>query len=263
MSKGAGYHVFAATIAVAALAAAASLADPLPRNGPIPDPAPRLEPAEPSPDASAEKTDGQALPPLPEPAPREQAKAVKERPAVMPPEEAACRARLATAGVDFEEEEDALSDPSGCDMPWPITVSGLGGGIELTPRATINCATAETLAAFARDVVAPDARTTFGSAVTAIRQASGYVCRPRNGSEKLSEHAFGNAIDIASFKLSDGAEIAVDATREPERSAFLSRVREEACGPFKTVLGPGSDADHATHFHFDLAKRRSGSTFCQ
>jgi hypothetical protein len=29
------------------------------------------------------------------------------------------------------------------------------------------------------------------------------------------------------------------------------------------VLGPGSDPDHALHFHLDLEKRRSGSTFCQ
>jgi hypothetical protein len=40
-------------------------------------------------------------------------------------------------------------------------------------------------------------------------------------------------------------------------------VRKAACGPFKTVLGPGSDADHALHFHFDLAPRRHGGTFCQ
>ncbi|TIQ63130.1 MAG: extensin family protein, partial [Mesorhizobium sp.] len=36
-----------------------------------------------------------------------------------------------------------------------------------------------------------------------------------------------------------------------------------ACGPFKTVLGPGSDADHSLHLHLDLAPRRNGGTFCQ
>ncbi|RVC58123.1 extensin family protein, partial [Mesorhizobium sp. M00.F.Ca.ET.038.03.1.1] len=35
------------------------------------------------------------------------------------------------------------------------------------------------------------------------------------------------------------------------------------CGQFKTGLGPGSDAEHALHFHFDLEPRRNGSTFCQ
>ncbi|MGE3367191.1 MAG: extensin family protein [Rhizobiaceae bacterium] len=189
--------------------------------------------------------------------------ASEARPAVMPPEEAACRARLGAAGVTFGEEEDAFSDSMGCDLPWPVTVSGLGGGIALSPPATVNCPTAETLVTFMRGTAAPDARKTFGSELVEVRQASGYVCRPRNGSEKLSEHAFGNAIDIASFRLADGTEIMVDATREPDRSAFLSRLREAACGPFKTVLGPGSDADHATHFHLDLAERRGGSVFCQ
>jgi hypothetical protein len=50
----------------------------------------------------------------------------------------------------------------------------------------------------------------------------------------------------------------------PEAEAkFLDALRKAACGPFKTVLGPGSDADHALHFHFDLAPRRHGGTFCQ
>ncbi|TIT86210.1 MAG: extensin family protein, partial [Mesorhizobium sp.] len=43
---------------------------------------------------------------------------------------------------------------------------------------------------------------------------------------------------------------------------FLNTVRKAACGPFKTVLGPGSDPDHALHFHFDLEPRRNGGTFC-
>ena len=53
------------------------------------------------------------------------------------------------------------------------------------------------------------------------------------------------------------------ATDDAKARDFLDRIRKAACSPFTTVLGPGSDADHATHFHFDLAKRRNGSTFCQ
>jgi hypothetical protein len=40
-------------------------------------------------------------------------------------------------------------------------------------------------------------------------------------------------------------------------------VRKAACGPFRTVLGPGADADHSLHFHFDLEPRKSKSAFCQ
>ena len=40
---------------------------------------------------------------------------------------------------------------------------------------------------------------------------------------------------------------------------FTAKERED----LETVLGPGSDADHALHFHFDLEPRRNGGTFCQ
>ena len=49
----------------------------------------------------------------------------------------------------------------------------------------------------------------------------------------------------------------------PEDSLrFLGEVRSSACGPFKTVLGPGSP-DHSEHLHFDLAPRRHGGTVCE
>ncbi len=44
---------------------------------------------------------------------------------------------------------------------------------------------------------------------------------------------------------------------------LLKSVRGDSCKYFSTVLGPGSDADHALHFHFDLEPRRNGGTFCQ
>jgi hypothetical protein len=38
---------------------------------------------------------------------------------------------------------------------------------------------------------------------------------------------------------------------------FQRAVRKAACGPFTTVLGPGSDAYHDDHMHFDTKPRRS------
>ena len=48
------------------------------------------------------------------------------------------------------------------------------------------------------------------------------------------------------------------------QNAFLRDVRKAGCGPFTTVLGPGSDSYHSDHFHFDLAQRgKSGrSLYC-
>jgi hypothetical protein len=181
---------------------------------------------------------------------------------IIPPDETACRARLRALGAVFEERP-AESDPAGCALPYPLAVKRLSAEIALEPEALMNCALAETAARFATDVVSPAAKVEYGEELKSIGQASAYVCRPRNGGSKLSEHAFGNALDIARFTLSKGTAVDVNPAPDPKAAKFLGAIRKAACGPFKTVLGPGSDADHALHFHFDLAPRRNGGTFCQ
>lgn len=175
----------------------------------------------------------------------------------------ACLEELQKLGVGFSQEKP-LSDPAGCAIANPVLLKDLGPAIALSPDAELDCPMALAAVRFMRDVVAPMAKRELGSDLVAIGHASAYVCRPRHGTEKLSEHAFGNALDIAGFKLKDGRQVDVkaDAADSPEQK-FLDAVRKAACGPFKTVLGPGSDPDHALHFHFDLQPRRTGSTFCQ
>jgi hypothetical protein len=59
----------------------------------------------------------------------------------------------------------------------------------------------------------PAAREALGAPIARLRNASGYVCRARNGhplgTDKLSEHALANAIDIAGFTTADGRTIDV------------------------------------------------------
>jgi hypothetical protein len=182
-----------------------------------------------------------------------------------PPARFACRADLRALGVKFEERAP-LSDPAaGCSVPNPIAVSALSSTVEIGPKAVMNCALADELAHFIKDTASPIAERIFGSPIVAIRQASAYVCRDRHGTSKISEHAFGNAVDIAEFVLKDGTAIKVKdyGDKDPKRTAFLDEVRKAACGPFRTVLGPGADADHSLHFHFDLEPRKSKSAFCQ
>lgn len=185
-------------------------------------------------------------------------------PPAMPAEEAQCRERLETLGAVFEEHEP-LADDLGCSATHPVTVSRLSKDVELTPPAVLTCAMAEASARFVQDHAGPLTRGAFGSDLAAIEQVSAYVCRPRNGTKKLSEHAFANALDWGSLVLEDGTRIDVEAhgSAAPRRSRLVKAIQKAACGPFKTVLGPGSDADHANHFHFDLARRRNGGTWCE
>lgn len=181
----------------------------------------------------------------------------------MPSGEVACRARLRELGVAFEEHPPQ-SEPEGCEIAHPLTVSSLGGGVALEPEGVMNCAIAEANARFVRDQAQQQATRHLSSRIAAINQVSAYVCRPRHGTRKLSEHAFGNALDWGAVILEDERRIDVRAYRRGSPEAtFFAAIRRSACGPFTTVLGPGSDADHADHFHFDLAERSNGSTYCR
>jgi hypothetical protein len=166
-----------------------------------------------------------------------------------------CSKALTSLGVTAVSVDPIRS--GSCGIAAPVEVAALGGGaVKLTSKAMVNCDVASTLAAFMRDTVDPLARQKLGGSVTEIRVAATYACRPRNNVQgaKLSEHAKGNAIDISAFKVKD-EWIVVGGKNGLAQNAFLKAVRKAACGPFTTVLGPGSDAYHSDHFHLDLAQR--------
>ncbi len=198
---------------------------------------------------------------IPVPVPRPQtATQSKAAPPVLP---TACQSKLAAIHAVFKPLPP-FSDPKGCAITDPVELSAIPGGATLTPPALLECETAITLVTFLRDTAQRTAVTTLGSTLKTFVQDSAYVCRSRNGTSKLSEHAFGRAIDIGAFVTATGENIAVKATdtKDNKHDAFLAAIRTAACGPFATVLGPGSDADHALHFHFDRAPR-NGKPFCK
>jgi hypothetical protein len=107
----------------------------------------------------------------------------------------------------------------------------------------------------------------FGARVVEIKQISAYSCRGMNGNSRahISEHAFGNALDIAAFTLADGRRISVkDGWKGmPEEQGFLRDVQAAACQQFNTVLAPGSNVYHYDHIHVDLMRRSSRRVICQ
>ena len=219
-------------------------------------PAPPEKP-KPQPDMQEKATEPEKRKPQPDPRSHETAAGT------LPLEEIACRTRLQALGVAFTNRKAEHDAAIGCSLPYPISVGKLGQSVALTPDAEMNCAMAEAAARFLAEVVEPAAKAELGSGLKSVEQASAFVCRPRHNGAKLSEHAFGNALDIAAFILADGTRVEIGSAPPERQAKFLAKVRQAACGPFKTVLGPGSDADHARHFHFDLEPRRNGGTFCQ
>jgi hypothetical protein len=154
-----------------------------------------------------------------------------------------------------------------CGVGAPLEVTSLGSGVAISPKAVLNCRTAEALAHWTRDVVVPAARRDLRAAPDRLANASAYVCRPRNDveGEKLSEHGHANAIDVASIGFADRRPFDIHAGKTaflPE-DRFQAELRRGACGIFATVLGPLSNPMHAAHLHFDVAERRSGFRLCE
>ena len=144
--------------------------------------------------------------------------------------------------------------------------AGASPPVAVNPPATLACPIVSELERWIAGAVQPAALRWFGSPVTEIKQISAYSCRGMNGvpGAPISEHAFGNALDIAAFTLADGRTITVKNGWHgmPEEQGFLRDVEGAACDQFTTVLAPGSNAYHYDHIHVDLMRHASGYRVC-
>jgi hypothetical protein len=151
--------------------------------------------------------------------------------------------------------------------PAPGNPVAAFGPVAVKPVATLACPIVSVLDRWLADSVQPAAQRWFGARVVEIKQISAYSCRGMNGNSNahISEHAFGNALDIAGFTLADGRRISVkDGWKgTPEEQGFLHDVQASACQQFTTVLAPGSNVYHYDHIHVDLMRRASRRLICQ
>jgi hypothetical protein len=151
--------------------------------------------------------------------------------------------------------------------PGDPGVTAAVGPVEVKPTATLACPLVSALDQWIMTAVQPAALRWFRQPVVEIKQISAYSCRGMNGNPNahISEHAFGNALDIAAFVLADGHKITVQYgwRGSPEEQAFLHDVQLAACNEFSTVLAPGANIYHYNHIHVDLMRRYSGRRICQ
>lgn len=270
-------------------AAALLMATSLPQTGPIPEQKPDQEQVQP---------DGKAPIPAEKPAtspngpviPAEKPTAQpEEKPASQPEEQTggqqmqgpprppltiasepddehqACLKALTAIGSTFKEIA-RIDDGNGCGIDKPIALSSPLPGIEFKPQGQMRCEAALALARWMKESVIPSAAALDNGKIVTINQASTYVCRLRNNAStgKISEHARGNAIDVASFTFENGKTIAIEPRREDPTlaGAFQRAASASACLYFTTVLDPESDAAHETHFHLDVIERNGGFRYC-
>lgn len=184
----------------------------------------------------------------------------RERPAWRDRAEEACLAqgfpRASPAVTPFRE----IDGPGICGLRHPFKVRGLAGGsVALSSTETLDCDMIPALDAWVSDHVQPATLARFGEPVAEIRTMRAYNCRGINNEAggTLSEHAFGNAIDIGGFVLRSGREINVMRQwrgGDAQEQAFLREAQAGACGLFTTTLAPGSNVFHYNHIHLDLAQ---------
>jgi hypothetical protein len=173
-----------------------------------------------------------------------------------------CDRRLAEM-AQFELKP-GIEGPGACGGQDLVALSAIrlpdGKRAAVQPPAVLRCEMAESFAGWIRDEVVPRLASA-GEGLAAVRQDDSYFCRNRVGAttNKLSEHAHGNAIDIESFVLADRHAIALTDVNEPKD--LRSDLRDSACRRFTTVLGPGEPA-HDSHIHLDILERRAGYRIC-
>ncbi|MGH6906441.1 MAG: extensin family protein [Aestuariivirga sp.] len=182
-----------------------------------------------------------------------------------------CLAALRKSGVEFEIVPVSAGTP-GCRVEVPVqlhAIAATSGKIALPDAPILSCRFARQFTLWLSGTGAALVSTHLEMKLTKISTGPGYECRSRNGetSAKLSEHAFGNAVDITTFTAADGRAIQIADAGNPASPSFqvLRSLRTTACGYFSTVLGPGSNAAHASHFHFDLGMHGKSQNYrlCQ
>lgn len=166
----------------------------------------------------------------------------------------ACIAALNARGVSFESRGEVEGNGS-CGIDNAVALRG--SPAQLAGGATLSCPMALAVVDFERDVVQPAAERHLGERVVRMRVLSSYQCRRTAGSGRLSQHARGQAIDIATFETASQRVAVQDSWRDRgARGAFLRAVARGACERFGVVLTPNSDRDHYNHFHLDIGPHR-------
>jgi hypothetical protein len=175
-----------------------------------------------------------------------------------------CDLRLAKIAVF--RQLPALIAPGECGAEDAVSLESVTlpdqGKVAIAPPATLRCTMAEAVAQWIRDDVAP-AVARLGAPVRELENMGSYECRGRNrvSGATLSEHGRADALDVRGFKLANKETVVLADQKVPKD--FRDAIRASACARFSTVLGPGSDSEHAEHVHLDLIQRRNNFKMCQ
>jgi len=183
---------------------------------------------------------------------------------VAPSPPAECRQTLAAHGAKLTPwplHPQRLPSGVVCEAPDGVTIQR-GKTTRFQPPARVNCRFGLRLLRF-EEVMQEEATEVLGSPVRALVQLGTYNCRRMAAYPDLvSEHSFANAIDIATFVLSNHRTVVVerdwvsaDQPATTPAARFLRRLTRRLYDEqiFSVVLTPSYDRHHRNHLHLDGA----------
>ncbi|MGA6096552.1 extensin family protein [Stutzerimonas marianensis] len=162
-----------------------------------------------------------------------------------------CEQALASSALDYVALPDSTPQ-AGCPVENAVRIRGSAVSFNAPFMAT--CPLAAAYALFERHGLQPAAEQVFGQPVVRIDHFGSFACRNIARSNRRSQHASANALDLAGFRLADGTRITVarDWAGDGDKSRFLRQVKAAACDAFRITLSPEYNAAHHDHFHVDM-----------
>jgi hypothetical protein len=186
--------------------------------------------------------------------------------APQPADAAACLAKLRANHIEAEIVPGPPAPLTDCGIAEPVRLSSIGltngATIDLPDHPILDCAFALAFTEFGQNLMAPLATAMLGSGIVALA-TGGYRCSSpiRLPSGNPNPHAKGIAIDLPSITLADRRRIEIGHEANSAEALFVRTMRQAACGWFTTVLGPGTDAAHAEHLHFDVLRHGASDNY--
>ncbi len=180
----------------------------------------------------------------------------------------ACQRQLDALGVAWMRWRVAPSHPEGspghlCEVRDPVWVGGTLHGVALSPGG--GAPSPDLMSCEMALAVEKMSRVLSQKGVARVQHIGVYSCRTLRGSDRLSQHALGSAMDIVGFEMRRGPTISVQRHWEKDRVEPRTRqgqvlleiaraLHEEFV--FNVVLTPDYNAAHADHLHVDLSPDR-------
>lgn len=162
-----------------------------------------------------------------------------------------CEQTLETSGLDYTALPDSTPQ-AGCPVENAVRVRG--SAVRFNAPFMATCPLAAAYALFERHGLQPAAEEVFGQPVVRVDHFGSFACRNIARSNRRSQHASANALDLAGFRLADGTRITVarDWNGDGDKARFLRAVKAAACDAFRITLSPEYNAAHHDHFHVDM-----------